>query len=188
MQRLFLALDLPDDIKDGLLPFQPGPGAGLRPVHRAGLHLTLCFIGVADIEQVHQAVSTLRAREFSIRINGVGFYRHARGGVLWAGVEASETLLALRESLSVTLRQAGIPSDTRRFRPHITLARCKRGASTARLARLLRQGEQLLLGPVRIQQFVLFSSDTRPDGARYRAERTYPLARKGKTDPHDPGK
>lgn len=183
MKRLFLALDLPPAIKDALLPWQNGPGGGLRPVNREGLHLTLCFIGMADAEMVHQAVATRRAGAFSIQISGLGYHRHARGGVLWAGVEANDALFYLREQLSQALQQADLPTDSKRFRPHITLARCRRNIPQARIEWLLRRGEQLQLGPVPIDRFVLFSSETRPEGALYQVEHSYPLATGGGARP-----
>lgn len=183
MKRLFLALDIPGAVKDALLGFQPGPGAGLRPVGREGLHLTLCFIGVADIEQVHRAIRLLRPREFSLQIRGLGRYGHAKGGVLWAGVEPCKGLLALQRRLSVALSQADIPVDTKRFRPHITLARYKAGVSKCRIERFLQQSDRLVLDPVRIHHFLLFSSDTRPEGAVYRIERRYPLIGNGRNRP-----
>ena len=175
MKRLFLALDIPDVVKNVLLAVQPRPGAGVRPVSREGLHLTLCFIGVADIEQVHRTVCGLHAREVPLQIKGLGRYGHAKGGVLWAGVAPCEGLLALQRRLSVALLQADIPVDTKRFRPHITLARYKAGVSKSRIERFLQQSDLLELDPVRILEFVLFSSDTRQEGAVYRIERTYPL-------------
>lgn len=177
MNRLFLALDIPDAIKEVLVTFQPKPGAGrLHPVSREGLHLTLCFIGGADIEQVHQAIRPLRTRGFSLQLKGLGRYRHAKGGgVLWAGVKPCEGLLALQRRLSAALLQADIPTDTRLFRPHITLARYRAGVAKSRIERFLQQSDWLELGPMRILEFALFSSDTRPEGAVYQIEHTYPL-------------
>jgi len=180
VKRLFLALNIPDAVKNALLAFQPKPGAGLRPVNREGLHLTLCFIGVAEIEPVHRAVRTLHARGFPLQIKGLGQYRHAKGGALWAGVEPGEALLTLQRGLSVVLGRAHIQTGAKPFRPHITLARYKVGVSTSGIERFLQQSDRLVLDPIRIHQFVLYSSDTRPEGAVYRIEHRYPLAGIGK--------
>ncbi|WP_260294400.1 RNA 2',3'-cyclic phosphodiesterase [Sedimenticola hydrogenitrophicus] len=183
MKRLFLALDIPDAIKEVLLAFQPKPGVGLRPLSREGLHLTLCFIGVADIERVHQAVRSVQTREFSLQIKGLGRLHPARGGVLWAGVEPSEELTLLQKRLSAALQQAGFQAEAREFHPHITLARCKPGVSRVKIERFLAQGERLDPGPIRVREFVLFSSDTRPEGAVYQLERSYPLHSSDESEP-----
>lgn len=183
MKRLFLALDIPDTIKDDLLAFQPAAGGGLRPLGREGLHLTLCFLGTADTARVDQAVRDVAAAGFSLRFKGLGGTRPARGGVLWAGVEPCEALTALQGELSAALRQAGFRTDSRAFHPHVTLVRCRRGVSRQRIERFLQQGERLDLGPARFREFVLFSSDTRPEGAVYRIERRYPLRGAGDAPP-----
>jgi 2'-5' RNA ligase len=81
----------------------------------------------------------------------------------------------LQQRLSAALQQAGLQTEERGFRPHITLARCQPGVSRGKIERFLAQGERLDLGPIRVREFVLFSSDTRPEGAVYRLERSYPL-------------
>lgn len=175
MKRLFLALELPDAIKDALLGFQPQAGKGLRPLQREGLHVTLCFIGTAEVEAVDQAIGHLKAAPFPIHICGLGHRRATRGGVLWAVVEPAAALMRLQAALSAALRRAGLPRDHKPFHPHVTLARCKPGVSRRRIEYCLQAGEALAIGPVRIREFVLFSSDTRPEGAVYRVERRYPL-------------
>lgn len=177
MKRLFLALDFPDAIRDALHLIQPKSGEGLRPVSREVLHLTLCFIGRAEVEQVHQAIAPVQAEAFSLAIKGVGARRRSGGGVLWAEVASCEALIMLREKLLVALRQASLPADCRKYRPHITLARIKPGVSGSRIELFLQQHRRVELGPILFHQFVLFSSDTRPEGAVYQVEHAYPLIR-----------
>ncbi|WP_428623317.1 RNA 2',3'-cyclic phosphodiesterase [Sedimenticola sp.] len=175
MKRLFLALTFTDPVKDALVSIQPKVGAGLRPISRQGLHLTLCFIGKAEIEWVYQALSPLQAQPFSLLLKGVGQHRFSGRSVLWAGVTPCDGLMVLRQRLVAVLEQAGLPHDTKRFRPHVTLARCKQGVPQSRIARFLKQHEAFLLGPIRFDAFVLYSSDTRPEGAVYQCEQIYPL-------------
>ncbi len=76
---------------------------------------------VAPIVETHHPIR-LVAR-------GVGaFPSVSRAQVVWAGISGTELprLVALQGDLSDRLRQAGVPVEDRRFRPHLTLARVQR--------------------------------------------------------------
>lgn len=148
----------------------------MRPVERNGLHLTLCFIGMADSQQVQESLRLVQAGSFSITINGLGRFCTPGGGILWAGVEYNDDLYRLRVRLLNRLLEAGIQAaDTKEFNPHVTLARYKTGVSRFRISRFLQQSDQLVLEPTPFHQFVLFSSEPRSRGPVYRIEQTYTL-------------
>jgi 2'-5' RNA ligase len=75
-------------------------------------------------------------------------------------------LAALVEGLA---KKAGLPSESRRFRPHVTLARIKLPFDARRW---LRQGIAEAAGACRAAGVTLFRSDLGADGATY-----VPLAR-----------
>ncbi|MCW8907155.1 MAG: RNA 2',3'-cyclic phosphodiesterase [Sedimenticola sp.] len=174
-RRLFVALALPSGLKDELVALQPSPGAGLRPIHRDALHLTLCFIGNASVEAVHRALQGVCAEPFSLILQGVA--RHFRGGrgLLWAEVLPCDPLNQLQAHLVSTLKTARLPVDSKRFRPHVTLARYRGAGSRRKIEAFLDQGASFSCGPVAFSRFALFSSETRPEGAVYRVEHRYPL-------------
>lgn len=174
-RRLFVGLALPPGLKDELVALQPQAGGGLRPVDRDALHLTLCFIGQASVGAVHRALRTVHAGSFSLILRGVT--RHARGGrgLLWAEVLPCDPLDRLQARLVSVLNESGLPVDGKRFRPHVTLARYRSAGVRSKIEACLDRGARFDAGPVAFNRFSLFSSETRPEGAVYRALHSYPL-------------
>ncbi len=63
MPRLFAAIELPDDVKQGLVALQtPIPTARWVPPEH--MHLTLRFIGDVDNAQVASLIDSLRETQF----------------------------------------------------------------------------------------------------------------------------
>ena len=93
---------------------------------------------------------------------------------LWAGVRANGALLHLQKKVETVLVRIGLEAETRKFSPHVTLARL-RGAPRNKVVQFLAQYALFASGPFRVERFVLFSSHQGSGGAVYHAERTYPL-------------
>lgn len=178
MIRAFVALDLPPAVKATLADLRAGvPGA--RWTDPADLHLTLRFVGEVPedrLEDVHHALDEIRAPAFDLTLEGVGqFGQGARSRLLWAGVAASPALAHLQAKVESAVVRAGEPAETRRFTPHVTLARLDRQAHADRLCRFVEANALLRAGPVPVDRFVLFES--RPGAGRphYLALQDYPL-------------
>lgn len=178
MIRLFVAVPLPDDVADELLAMQHGvPGARWRD--DAQLHLTLRFIGEVDGARYRDVVSALarvRAAPFELTLQGAGFFP-PRGPVkvLWAGVGPSGALDALQRSVDSAITRLGLPSDRRRWTPHVTLARLD-GAPAPKVARFLSAHALYRSRPFAVDGFELHSSRLHPKGPVYELEQRFPLA------------
>lgn len=86
MARLFVAADLPDEVRDLLIAVQAAPRAGMRLTPRHELHLTLHFLGEVKDDQLPAIHQTLG----KVRLEGVGrFPEDGPAQVLWAGVPIS---------------------------------------------------------------------------------------------------
>src|SRR4029077_13823761 len=98
MQRLFVALPIPDDVAQDIQRLQTGvPGA--RWQTREQLHLTLRFIGEIDgrlAGAVHDSLSTIDEPGFAVALHSVGEFGGKRPSALWAGVRANEALMHLQ--------------------------------------------------------------------------------------------
>ena len=134
MIRLFVGLELPEDVRHALAGLCGGvPGADW--VAPESMHLTLRFIGdvtEADAEDAHDALMRVRAPGFDLSLHGVGHFSTGDElRALWAGVDRSEPLAQLRRNVDSALVRMGFPPEERRWRPHVTLARCG-GASVLR--------------------------------------------------------
>lgn len=177
MPRLFVAIDLPDEVKKEIAGIS-GNLPGARWVPGAQLHLTLRFIGEVD-DSTFQAVKTalvqVSCTPFSLRLRGVGHFppgKQAR--VLWVGMEESRRLLELQERVEAALSAAGIAPDERRFSPHITIARLRETPLPLIAAFEERHGD-FLAGPFPGGTFHLYASTLTRDGAIHTREATYPV-------------
>lgn len=175
-QRLFVGLEIPDELRDRLALLQTGVH-GAKWVRPENFHVTLRFIG--EIEDglardiVHE-LDQVRLREFDLTLAGAGhFESRRRVRELWVGVEKSDPLTALRDKIdSIVKREVG--PDNQRFRPHVTLARFN-GAKPETVRHWLSANTLFRAMPFAVERFVLFSSFLGKSAAIYRPEAEYPL-------------
>jgi 2'-5' RNA ligase len=178
--RLFVALEIPGDVRTGVAALI----ARLKPLCRAarwarpeGMHVTLKFIGHeiadADAEKLaaaRAALATVKSGEpVDIQYRGIGFFPDARRPrVVWCGVHASANLARLAAGIESALAPLGIPAEARAFVPHVTLARFKTPEGIGMLAREIEEYADTEFGGARETQFHLFESQLKPGGAEYR--------------------
>ncbi len=177
MIRLFVAIDLPEDLREHLAVMQAGlPGA--HWVDPDNFHVTLRFIGeVPDnrLEDIDELLAGITARPFDLSLAGVGSFARGREPTsLWIGLDRSEPLMALQSRIHKALTRAGFPSDEKRYLPHVTLARLHR-APAPDLATFIAAHNLFRAEPFRVDQFTLFSSQLTSAGSIYSAEAEYPL-------------
>lgn len=124
-RRLFFALWPPAPVQTALADLAREAGVGGRPVAPVRLHMTLAFLGDLDesaVEPLCAAAGRIRGTAFVLEMARLGhFYRT---GVAWVGPESTPTALAdLAADVQKAAASAGIRLRSRRFRPHVTLAR-----------------------------------------------------------------
>ena len=128
--RLFIAIQLNDEMKDALARLQKQlQRQGVRGnfTRRENLHLTLAFIGeYPDPYDVKDVMETIDFEPFDISLNGMGSF----GSLWWMGLSGSggsntdsDELKTLARHLRRALAEASIPYDRKKFSPHITLVR-----------------------------------------------------------------
>ena len=133
--RLFVALNLPANVQDGLW----AAAARLREmdlpvkwVRGAGIHLTLKFLGDVADEREGELVAALGgaargARALSLVLEGFGvFPDFRRPRVVWAGIAPDAALEILQHRVEQEFAPLGFPAEARPFRPHVTLGRARR--------------------------------------------------------------
>lgn len=177
MLRLFVALELPQAVRDRLAMLQGGVPAA-RWVRPDNLHLTLRFIGEVDsgvAQDIDTALGRVHAPAFAIAIDGVGsFGTPKRPRALWAGMQPCPPLQFLHDKVDRAVVAAGLAPDDRKFRAHVTLARFKESPGP-RLARWLGDNAMLRIGPIAVGHFVLYQSHLAGEGAIYQPLAHYPL-------------
>jgi RNA 2',3'-cyclic 3'-phosphodiesterase len=181
--RLFVALDIPDEVRRAIgemIARLRDVARGARWVRPEGVHVTLKFIGETPEEQVAKIDAALRAVRavgpVEAKFRGAGFFpneRHPR--VFWAGVEASPNLAQLAGDVDARLASLGTEVETREFRPHLTLARFKSEDGLARLREEIKKLEPFDFGSMKTSEFHLFRSQLGPGGAKYTKLASFPF-------------
>ena len=176
MIRLFVAIDLPQSVRERLVALQGGvPGA--RWIGSEQMHLTLRFIGEVKESVGHDiddALAAIRAPSFDLELSGVGEFGGKNPRALWAGIKSNEALMHLQRKIETALQRIGLEPEKRKYSAHITLARLK-SAPRDKVVQFLTHGALFAAGPFPVNSFVLFSSHPAPSGSIYNPERVYRL-------------
>ncbi|UCD56236.1 MAG: RNA 2',3'-cyclic phosphodiesterase [Candidatus Hydrogenedentota bacterium] len=181
MYRLFVAIQLPQWVTQKLNGLCFGlPGAKWADKER--MHLTLRFIGEVDgavFRDVEEALETVNAEPFELVLKGVGYFPPRRDPeVLWVGVQKNGTLVHLRNKVESALVRAGLEPESRKFSPHVALARLK-GTPASRVARFMAENGLFKIEPFPVNEFHLYSSFLASEGAVHTVEASYELRAKG---------
>jgi RNA 2',3'-cyclic 3'-phosphodiesterase len=179
--RLFVALDFPDSVRDAIRDLI----ARLKPLCKSarwvrpeGMHVTLKFIGHVDAEKLDSITAALAEvrsdAPVEMRFHGVGFFpTERRPRVFWCGIEASPNLAEIAAKIERSLEPLEIPSETRDFVPHLTLARFDSPHGLAKLLEAAAEFQSLDLGSTREIEFHLFESILKKSGAEYAKLRSF---------------
>jgi RNA 2',3'-cyclic 3'-phosphodiesterase len=138
--RLFVALVPPPDVLEDLGRVADGLRAAAGPEQNAlrwttveQWHLTLAFLGEVDDQRLPELDRRLRRaasrseEALALRLAKGGGFGSARAArVLWVGLSGDvQPLRRLADGVGAAARRSGIDVETRRFRPHVTIARLK---------------------------------------------------------------
>ena len=183
--RLFVALDFPDSVREeirGLIARLRPHARGARWARPEGMHVTLKFVGQVEpkrLDAIAAALALVRSNApVDMRFRGLGFFpSDRRPRVLWCGIEASANLAPLAADIERAVEPLGIPSETRDFVPHLTLARFDSPRAAGKLAEIAAQMQSIDLGSARESVFHLYESVTKPSGAEYSRLRSFPFVK-----------
>jgi RNA 2',3'-cyclic 3'-phosphodiesterase len=176
--RLFVALDLPQDVRTGVVEWQQTALAdpALRIVRPEALHITLVFLGYQaekDIKTIAKAAFATNAEAPPVELitDPVGVPRGKRPRLIALGANSEETM-ALQAGVEERLVAGGFyEPEKRAFWPHVTVARVKPEARGSRKPALIRTDPHPLPEHMfrffRPTRLVLFASHLRRTGAEY---------------------
>jgi 2'-5' RNA ligase len=183
--RLFVALDLPERVRDALVEWQRGAltDPALRPVAAEALHVTLCFLAYhpeKDIERIAAVVRGVEPRAAELRLEPQPVAVPPNRPRLFAVEAAGEVAVALQAELSDRLEaERFYKPEKRPFWSHVTVARVKPSKRTSSERRGRRRGHPMrverlpgalpeeLLEPFGAVRVALYQSLLRPTGAEY---------------------
>ena len=178
MPRLFVGLEIPSDIAFAL-SLKRGGLPGARWIDREKYHITLRFIGDVDERTADDVVDTLYHIDrppFEISLGNLDMFASRKPHSLWASVSPSIPLMALQSEIERQMRRIALAPDSRKFTPHVTIARLK-GTGFDDAARYLNQRGEYFSPLFQVSRFVLLSSRSATGGGQYRIEEAFDLYR-----------
>jgi len=175
--RLFVAIDIPDSIKEELTGWRMSM-RGARWARPDQMHLTLVFLGEQQLGLYHEICESLERiafTPFELQFHKVGYFGSKKSPrTLWADIGESPEIIALQKRVSAQCRELGIEIEARKFRPHLTLARLD-DASYEDVGQFLQMFSLAKSATYAVDSFTLLSSKLLPRGAVYRIEQQYPM-------------
>ena len=134
MIRTFIALELPDELKEKLVEIRNDfyhDDGKVRWEAKNKLHLTFKFLGDTDESEIvtiwEEVLKILEQfKPFSMTFNGFGiFKRDGQPRIFWAGFKENKVLENLVNEIDNKCSKYGFPIEKRKFSPHLTLLRIK---------------------------------------------------------------
>lgn len=134
--RIFIAINLPEDIKKELADYQEKwPEMPIRWTKKDNIHITLIFLGYLNDEEIIEVCkitkeTAIKEKSFLVSLIKIcyGPPKKMPPRMIWAIGKRSEEFTALRDGLKKSLLSSGVVrflSSKREFFPHITLGRIR---------------------------------------------------------------
>lgn len=187
MPRLFIAIDTPEQVRDNICELRRNL-PGVKWTVRDQLHITMRFIGDTDdplFNQIKSSLSEIKLPSFGLELTSSGFFpNERRPSVFWLGCSESLPLSNLKDYMNLALDSCGIPPESRKFHPHITVARLKMPSEKDchKLSNIYRE---MPSASFNVSEFILYSSLLKSDGAEHSKECVYPLQPAAFTSPKE---
>ena len=187
--RLFVAVDLPEDVREALHRLQSDLRqqelSGLRWGRPEGVHLTLKFLGETPTERVPAiegalATALLGTEPFRLALGAPGTFGGRRGPrVVWLDITGDvQRLRGHQAAVERAMVGVGFAPEERQYSPHLTLARVPqppRPGTAERVSRALEAVEPPR-AEFEVREIVLIRSRLQPGGAEYERLAGFPLA------------
>jgi 2'-5' RNA ligase len=182
--RLFIAIEIPEDIRTGfasLLKEFRAIAPQVKWVRAENLHVTLKFLGEtepAKLGPLQNVLAAVRSPEpVTLEFRGLGFFpNEKRPRVFWTGMQASANLKSLAADIDQAAHRLGFPLEDRPFTPHLTLARFPLPGIPPKLLQAVQEKSTQEFGSLQAAEFHLIESKLKPTGAEYTTVQTFHFA------------
>jgi 2'-5' RNA ligase len=175
--RLFVAIEIPEDIKKLLAEVQEqikDSGVDAGWTRSEGIHLTLKFLGdvpEANVPEIMTALSHATKETTGLRLELVGagaFPNPKNARVVWIGVSGeTDKLTRIQVAVEETMVALGFKREDRSFSPHLTLGRIKFIRSRDKWLKALDGIKDVKLSGFDVRTVSLMKSELKPSGAVY---------------------
>ena len=134
--RTFIAIELPSFLKEELGRIESILKAGnttpVKWVDFESIHLTLKFLGDTESSRVGEIIEGIKnacvgISPFELKIKGLGVFPNViRTRIAWVGlVNTTDELSLLQRNIELEMEKLEYERETRKFSPHLTLARVR---------------------------------------------------------------
>jgi 2'-5' RNA ligase len=171
MVRLFVAVDLPEEIREKIRECQAELKTGKERVTLVNpdqIHLTLKFIGEVDeptVEKIKEALKKIRFNSYDLEVGNIQANSSRRPRVIWCSIRDSGESAELHRQVEEVLEPLGIPREERAFTSHATVARVK--SYHPDLDDALKQLKGREFGSCKVERIILKKSTLTPSGPIY---------------------
>jgi len=175
--RLFIAIELTQDIKDKLkmleeeLCFVCPQGKWVKPDN---IHLTLNFLGYIKEDLVRETTESIiksvkNFGSFDIEVKGASYFpEKGDPRVIWVGIgSGSEKVFSLHSKIKEALLSFNFEPEKDEFKAHLTLGRIKDPKDTKKLVDLLALKESSVFGKYLCDHISIIKSDLKQEGVSY---------------------
>ncbi len=176
MVRAFIAIDFNSkEIQKNIEKVQQElslTGSTLKMVELQNIHLTLAFLGEISndqIEVVKSILSSIKFHEFALELRGLFSLPNSNYiRVISSAVKGDlEVLNSIHRELQKQLKSKGFKIDSRKFTPHLTLARVKSSKNKDQLIHYISGHKDIIIGEQSINKIKLKRSVLERQGPNY---------------------
>ncbi len=173
--RCFIAVEVDDakvcnkiqQIQQDLL----STGAQLKLVEPQNLHFTLHFLGNIEpglVSTLETSLNEVEGGPFQLELIGVGCFRPSRPRVIWIGCSTgSDQMIRYQKMLGNALRKNRFQIESRKYSPHLTIARVRSGQNRVQLMKFVQEHGQVEFGVLSVGSIKLKKSTLTPKGPIY---------------------
>lgn len=153
----------------------------MKWVEFENIHITLHFFGETSIESIPDITESFKEiaqqfEPFQLRLSNLGVFKNLRRPrVLWVGIEPNDTIEQLYDTIQSNVAELGFDTDSRGFRPHLTLARIKFVDNLRKFRKLITQYADTHFQSVDVNEFTFYESKLTPQGPIYTPIETFTL-------------
>jgi len=179
--RSFIAIELPAELKEGLAQLEAqlklGKPSAVKWVDPSSIHLTLKFLGNIAVDRISAITrameeATRELSPFQLKVTGLGVFPNLkRVQVAWVGIGGEvDKLGQLQQRIESNLVPLGFTAESRRFTPHLTLARLRDRASPderQRFGQLIASTKFEAVYTIKVDALNLMRSQLTREGAIY---------------------
>jgi 2'-5' RNA ligase len=180
--RLFTGIELPAEIASNLTRLIDvlRPTAHFKWTPAYNLHLTTKFIGEWPEDRLPELIEALKPvggrRPIPMTVEGMGWFPNPHNPrILWTGIKAGPELAQLASDTDEATAALGIERETKKYSPHLTLARIKDAVPLTQIRQVIAQLPSVEFGSFEADRFHLYLSKPGPSGSIYTKLADIPL-------------